>query len=158
MRKAKRNLQRAHNGLKKNSHSSTDITPHGIVNSFKIKCNDFIYLERETLLLEKPADKLNLFKTQSKSVCVWICRNRQLDQRIEISLGSSPCFNVLIEKINEHFDGITEDTIVLTLLNDDKWSEIAISNVNTPLTDVGINHHSTISIEENIPMNDDISG
>lgn len=94
---------------------------------------------------------------QSQSVGVWICLHRQLDQRIQIHLGVSPCFSSLIDQIYENFDGITEDTILAVLLDDDIWLEICVNNVNIPLIDLGIHHQSTISIEQRIPMDDEMS-
>lgn len=89
---------------------------------------------------------------------VWICRNRQLEQRKEIDLGFSPTLNTLIEQINKNFDGITEN-ITLTFLSDDIiWSEIREDNTNIALVDLGINHRSIISIEDNPIITDDVNG
>ena len=156
-RRRKKNQLRIYSDLEEKFRSSVGISSNGTENLMKTKPNHCGNLDVEIPSIEEQSEASNKSAIQSKCVSVWVCQNRQLDQRMELNLGFSPCFNLLIDQIYENFDGITEDTILAVLLNDDTWLEICVNNVNIPLIDLGIHHQSTISIEERIPMDDEIS-
>ena len=45
--------------------------------------------------------------------------------------------------------------MILTRLSDDgTWSEICVNDMDIPLINLGIDHRSTISIEEKVAMNE----